>query len=163
MLKEIVFPLAYLSFMFPLPLAVIEKISSPMKQAVAYVGSRVVSYLGIPVYQIGYYIETSKGTLQIDNPCSGLRSLIAFMAAAAILAYICNTSLRKKIILFSFSIPIALITNFLRVVFLIYMTSEYGSSFASPGEWVHDFSGYGSFLLGGVILFSIGKTLEWKT
>ena len=161
--KEIIFPISYIVFMLPLPMKIIEIISSPMKMFVAEKGSELANIFGVTTNQNGYYIETVKGTLLIDNPCSGLRSLIAMMALGAIISYVCKTSPNRKIILFLLTIPIALFVNLLRVLLLICVTAKYGNNLSSPGGWVHDSSGYLIFFFGSVILLGFGRAFEWKT
>jgi exosortase len=160
--KEILFPLSFLIFMFPLPSSAINTISLPMKELVTNLGARFVSAIGIPVHHSGFYVDTAKGTLLIDDPCSGIRSLIAFMALGAVAGYIGKASTMMRVLLFAISILVALLMNTLRVSFLVGVTSHYGSGAAAPDTWAHDLSGYASFAIGALLLFEINRLLEWK-
>ena len=160
--KEVLFPLSFLIFMIPLPSSAINVISLPLKMWVAYLGSTLVGILDIPIYQSGFYIDTAKGTLLIDDPCSGIRSLISFMALGALAGYISDSSMKSRTLLFALSIPIAMVTNILRVSFLIIISNYYGSGAAQPDTWAHDLTGYAAFVMGALLLFETKRLLEWE-
>lgn len=154
------FPLAFLGFMFPLPMAVIGTIAFPLKIFAAKAGVWIVSMFGIAVHGEGFNIFIPAGHLLVGNPCSGLRSLIAFMALGAIFAYTTPVSILRKIFLFVLAIPIALISNIIRVPILI-LASEFGGlEAAAPGTMVHTGSGLLVFVIGFVLLFAVARVLE---
>ncbi len=159
----ILFPLGYLILMLPLPMALIGSISFPMKMFVAKAGAEIISILGIPISREGFHITIPAGSLLVGNPCSGLRSLISFLALGAILAYLSNISGIKKYLLFFLSFPVAILSNVIRVPILILISHFWGLSAAAPDSFWHGASGVFVFILGGSALFCIGKLLEWKT
>ena len=161
--KTLLFPLLFLLFMCPLPMFVIGNIAYPMKIGVSEMATRIVSFAGIPVFREGFYIDTINGQLLVGNPCSGLRSLISFMALGSLLAYLADISLTNKYILFLLSVPIAFLSNLLRVSFLVFITNYLGLSASIPGSMAHDLSGFVVFILGCVILFSMGRIVECKS
>ncbi len=160
--KEVRFPLAFLLFMIPLPSSVINVVSLPMKMQVASLGAGLVKFLGVPIFQSGFFIDTAKGTLLVDDPCSGIRSLISFMALGALAGYISHASAKSKLVIFASSILIAMATNILRVSFLILATNHYGTNFVQPESWVHNVSGYVAFVVGGILLFQVKGRLDGK-
>jgi exosortase len=160
--KVILFPLLFLLFMFPLPEAFISPLANPMKMYVAKFAASFVDLLGIPVFREGYYINTINGEVLVGNPCSGLRSLISFLAIGTYFAYFLRASKIRKLLLPCLSIPIALGCNALRVVSLVLVTHYYGSAKASPDSFFHDFSGFMVFFIGSIILLGIWGVLEWK-
>ncbi len=161
--KIIFFPLFYLILMFPLPMALIGAISFPMKILVAKGGAEIISILGIPISREGFYITIPAGTLLVGNPCSGLRSLIAFIALGAILAYLSRISIIKKYLLCFLSLPIAILSNIIRVSILILISHFWGLSAAAPDSFWHGASGVFVFIIGALSLFCVGRLLEWKT
>lgn len=160
--RTIIFPLVLLLAMFPLPEAIIASISFPMKMLVARSGVDIVAAMGIPVLREGFHIEIAQGSLLVGNPCSGLRSLIAFMTLGAVYAHITRLSVTRKWILFLLSIPIAVLSNIVRVPMLILTAHYYGIAAASPDSLWHDASGLMVFVIGFVLLFLAGKALEWQ-
>ena len=160
--KIIWFPLLFLIFMFPVPIAFINLISFPLKIIAAKGGVYLASLVGIPVYREGFNISIPAGHLLVGNPCSGLRSLISFMALGSIFAYLTKLTRARKLILFSLSIPIALLSNLIRVSILI-LTSHYmGLAAAGPGTLIHNGSGILIFILGLLLMQLSAKVLEWQ-
>ena len=160
--RIIFFPLFFLIFMFPLPLAIISAISFPMKMLVAKVGVDIVGFIGIPVYREGFNITIPAGNLLVGNPCSGLRSLIAFLALGSVFAYMSGISNIKKLILFLLTVPIAILSNMVRVPILILISHYWGLAAASTDSFWHDASGVFVFILGLFLLFYSERFLGWK-
>jgi len=158
--KRLWFPLLFLIFMFPLPEAVINLVSFPLKIFAAEAGVWAVSILGIPIYLEGFNIYIPAGHLLVGNPCSGLRSLIAFMALGSIFAYLEPVSTIKKYILFFVSIPIALLSNIVRIPILILVSNYWGLEAAATDTMVHSGSGIFVFILGFSLIFFVAKALE---
>jgi exosortase len=155
--KIILFPLVYLVFALPLPIVVIDKISFPLKVFVAKVGVNIVSFLGISVFREGFLITIPAGTLVVGNPCSGLRSIITFLALGALFAYSFKMSRLKKWLLFLASLPIAVASNMIRVTALILISHYYGLDAAGPDTLLHNLTGILVFALGLFLFFSIAN------
>ena len=147
------FPLLFLLFMFPAPLALITMISFPLKILVANYGVKIVELTGIPILREGFNIIIPQGTLLVGNPCSGLRSLVAFLALGSLFAYLSDLSVAKKWVLFLLSVPFALLSNLVRVPILILWSYKYGLAAAAPDTLVHTGSGFVVFLLGIFLLY----------
>ncbi len=162
--KIILFPLFFLLFMFPLPGAIITMISFPLKVLVAQMGVKIASLLGVPLLLEGFVITIPQGDLLVGNPCSGLRSLIAFLAMGSLFAYFSDLSRGKQIFLFLLTIPIAIASNLVRVPILIYWSYKWGLESAAPDTLVHTGSGFVVFILGLILLFialrCLGGTFE---
>lgn len=154
------FPLLFLIFMFPLPEAVINLVSFPLKMMAAKAGVWTVSSLGIPVYSEGFSLYIPAGHLLVGNPCSGLRSLIAFLALGSIFAYITPIANARKWLLFFLTVPIALFSNFVRVPLLILASHYWGLEAAAPDTFVHTGSGLLVFTIGFLLLLASAKVLE---
>jgi len=137
--------------------------SFPLKMMAAKAGVAVVRLMGIPVVRQGFDITIPSGSMVVGNPCSGLRSLIAFLALGAILAYFTNTSNMRKIILFLLSIPIAILSNAVRVPILILISHFYGIKAASPDTIWHVGTGMLVFIIGFGLLMLSGRILQWKS
>ena len=158
--KKISFPLGFLIFMFPLPMGAIAAFSFPLKLMVANLGTALLNLFGFPIFREGAVVHLARTTLTIDDPCSGIRSLISLLALGALIAYISNTGLLKKVILFISAIPIAIFTNVLRVCALILAANWLGSEWALPEHWFHTASGMGVFGISMILLFLTMRSLE---
>jgi exosortase len=160
--RAVLFPLLFLLFMFPAPEAFIGAVSFPMKMLVAQVGVWIVGLMGIPVFREGFIITIPGGSLLVGNPCSGLRSLIAFLALGAVFAFLTDIPLTRKGVLFLLAVPVALLSNMLRVPILILISNYWGFSVAEPGSFLHEASGVFVFILGFGLLLLAARMLAWR-
>ncbi len=160
--SKILFPLLFLVFMFPLPIAILNTVAFPMKLLAAKTAATIVGFAGIPIFQEGFNITIPVGTLLVGNPCSGLRSLLSFMMLGAIFAYLGQMGTIKKYLLFLFSIPIALLSNIIRVTILILIMHFFGIDAASPESIWHDASGVFVFIIGMLLFYYLGRFFSWK-
>ncbi len=75
---------------------------------------------------------------EVDEGCSGIRSLWALMLIAAAWTYVAKMPLWKKALLFLSSFPIAILGNALRLI-SVFVMAEYGDRDFAKGTW-HDWS-----------------------
>lgn len=154
--RELMFPLAFLLFMIPLPKFSIIYITFWLKLLAAGAATEIVYAMGIPVLLEGAFITLPNALLEIDNACSGLRSLIALTALGVVYAYFLPVSLLKKCIVALTSIPIAMAANLMRIVILIwvsYLYSPTGRAFE-----IADFTtGYLIFVIAFIGLYIVSK------
>jgi exosortase A len=158
--KKISFPLGFLIFMFPLPLGAVAAFSFPLKLMVANLAGSFLSLFGLPIFREGAVVHLARTTLTIDDPCSGIRSLISLLALGALMAHISKISIFKKGVLFISAIPIAIFTNVLRVCALILAANWLGSQWAMPEHWFHTASGMGVFGISMILIFLTMRGLE---
>ncbi|MEA3346487.1 MAG: exosortase/archaeosortase family protein [Candidatus Auribacterota bacterium] len=157
-LFKLTFPIFFLVFMIPLPRPLIIHISFKMKMLVAQIAAYIVNAMGISALRAGSVIHLPNTSLTVGSPCSGLRSLISLTALGSIYAYLVNISLPRKFILFLTSIPLALISNVIRVILLLLVAYVYGSEVAT-GKF-HDYSGFLVFIIAFLGLKIMGNILS---
>lgn len=157
-LKALRFPLSFLIFMVPLPQVVIVNISFRMKMFAAGIATHVINGMGILAIRQGSVIRMSHAYVVVDDVCSGLRSLISLTALGCLFSYFFKGPNWKRLILFLSTIPIAIITNVCRVVFLALVSQIWGHEVASGH--LHDASGFGIFIIAFILLTAVGKLLE---
>ena len=157
-LYKIRFPIAFLIFMIPMPDVVIANISFKMKIFAAHVATIALNNMRMPAIQRGSIIFMQHTQVQVEDICSGLRSLISLMALGSIFAYWMKASLAKRIFLFLLTMPIAIITNVCRIVFLASVSEIWGPQYAEG--WVHDAAGFIVFGLAFILLFAMGRLIE---
>ncbi len=157
--REMLFPIFFLLFMIPLPLVAVNAISFPMKMLVTKSAVFILDNLfRIPVRNEGFQIFFPQASLIVENPCSGLRSLISFLALGSLFANFLKSSLSKKYLLFVLSILISFISNLFRVILLSLGVFIYGNG-AAHG-FFHDLTGLLVFILGFVFLLIAARTLH---
>jgi exosortase A len=159
--RKIMFPLAFLVFMFPLPMAALGAVSLPLRTFATESGARIAELFGVPVVREGFQLIFPSSSLLIDNPCSGLRSLIALMALGSVYAYLFTGPLWKRLTLFLLSIPIAILANTVRVATLVLAVSRFGSGVINGP--LHELSGLMVFVLALLLLMWAGKVLDWHS
>ena len=157
-LKKIIFPIGFLVFMVPLPMVVIANISFKMKLFAAKIAAIILNSLGIPALQQGSIIRMRSAYVIVDDVCSGLRSLISLTALGSIFAFWMKGPMFKRVLLFASTIPIAIITNVCRVIFLSCISEIWGTEYATG--MVHDITGFMVFALAFILLFFVSKLLE---
>jgi len=156
--RKILFPVLFLVFMIPVPLAIITNISFKMKIFAAEIATTVLNNSGIPAVREGSVIRMRHAQVIVDDVCSGLRSLISLMALGSIFAYWMKSTMTKRGILFLTTVPIAILTNVFRVIFLSSVAEIWGVQYAAG--ILHDISGFLVFALAFVLLYMMGRILE---
>ncbi|MFH2138100.1 MAG: exosortase/archaeosortase family protein [Candidatus Omnitrophota bacterium] len=159
-IRLISFPLFFISFMVPIPKVMTLGISFYMKIFAANAATALIG-LVIPLKSAGSMVYLPNGVLTVGAPCSGLKSLITLTALSLLFAHLTGFSLKKKILFFIGTIPIALIANIIRIMLLILVFYVYGSEVAM-GKF-HDISGFLLFVIAFVGLVLLRKLfLLWE-
>jgi len=157
-LKQLFFPVLFLAFMVPLPEVVIANLSFRLKIFAAQIATFFIRAFGVAAIREGSVIRTAHSYIMVEDPCSGIRSLVALIALGALMAYFSNLSKTKKVILFISSVPIAIATNVVRIVALSLASEMYGTKLALG--LFHNIMGILVFVLAFFGLVLIGKILE---
>lgn len=160
--KHLIFPVSYL--VFCIPLNFLDVIAFPLRLFATKVSVAVLHGLSIDVVQIGSSIRaidatgTQRWAFDVENPCSGLRSLLAMTALTAVYAYVTQRTLLKRWILFLSSIPLAIAGNVVRIIFIGLVAETLGERVAVG--LVHDYSGYVVFTVAILLMVSVGSALN---
>ena len=124
------FPVLYLLFMLPIPARVLEFFSNPLQYLVAGISAWVIGLLGAPVFLKKELIYLPSITLQVEEVCAGLRTVLAFSAIGILFAYLYIRSTRLKIIFLMLIILFAIIVNISRVsavgIFAYFISNDAG-------------------------------------
>ena len=156
--KQVAFPIFFLIFMVPMPSETIVNISFKMKIFAAEIAERILNHIGLLAVREGSIIKMRNTYVVVEDVCSGLRSLISLAALGSIFAYWLKGSTLRKLILFLFTIPIAVITNVCRVIVLSCISEIWGAEYAAG--FTHDATGFLVFILAFIMLYFVGKLLE---
>ena len=156
--KVLLFPLLFIIFMLPLPTVVILGISFEIKMYVSEISSWFINLLGIETSTSGSRIFYPGGFVWVGDPCSGLRSLISFLALGTVVVQLSTGGIWKKWILFISVVPIALLSNVVRIVVLTLASYIYGSQITSG--FLHDFMGIAVFVIGFIFLVTLMNLLK---
>jgi exosortase len=109
----------------------------------------------------GMSLFIAGGELRVENPCSGLRSLIALLATGAVFAYLQPGRPWRRALLFLSAIPVAMVANVVRITLLL-LVAHYVGVKQATGKF-HDWSGLALYVvaLGGLLLMR--RVLRPKT
>jgi exosortase len=99
-------------------------------------------------------------SVDVADPCSGIRSLFAMMALTAAYAYFTQKTLLQKWVLFVCSIPLAMIGNIFRIISICLVATWFGQELATG--YYHDYSGYVVFLVGVTLMIEVGTLIKKK-
>lgn len=160
MTRKLTFPIFFLFTMIPLPLVWISGLTVQLKLFATHISTILLNVIGFPCVSQGNLILMPNSRILIEAPCSGLRSLISLLTLGLLFAYMLKGTLIRKILLFLSSIPIAIATNIVRILFLATVNDLYGEKIAMG--FVHDASGFMVFALAFAMLMGVGKLLEPK-
>jgi len=84
MLRAMMFPLAFLFFMVPLPAVLFYAVAFPLQGLAAQNAAWILDHIGVPVLIDGNVIHLSHISLGVTEACSGIRSLISLLASVAV-------------------------------------------------------------------------------
>ena len=156
--NDVLFLVSLLFFMIALPLVDITNLSFSLKIFAAQISVHVLNQMHMPCTQQGSAIIMRHAYVVVDDVCSGLRSLITLMALGSLFAYWMKSTVIKKTILFLTTIPIAVLTNVMRIVFLAFVSEVWGGKVASGH--LHDISGFIVFTGAFCLLYLAQKMIE---
>jgi len=157
--KELLFPVAFLVFMLPIPYVIYYSIAFPMQLLSSKLTYYILHFIGLPSIRQGNIIHLPNYSLEVVEACSGLRSLVSLLALGAFFAYITFKSNLKRIILFLSVFPIAIGAN----IFRIFITAL-GAYVVSPRlaeDFLHKVSGLIVFLIAVFSLFIFSRIIRF--
>ncbi len=115
------FPIFLLLFAIPLPHLIYFELTFPLRRMVTLLSTGALNLL--PDVQataqatvIDYIYGSTAGTLNVEEACSGMRLMMAFLAMGAIMAYLMREKpVWHRLTLLGLCVPIAIFCNFIRV------------------------------------------------
>ena len=159
-LRSVWFPILFLMLMVPLPLLLISQTTLKMKFFVSEVSAHLVNQIGIRAVREGSYILTPHSFLLVGDPCSGLRSFLAFVCLGFVFAYESKTTFARRVILVASGLPLAILSNIIRVFSLTVLAEIYGRE--SIEGFIHDASGLVVFIFAFLVFMALRKKLELR-
>jgi exosortase len=157
-LKALTFPLSYLLFMVPFPF--IKDLAYQLQEVSIFTSTGILDLMGMPIYNTGAEIYVGDIVFSVGLPCSGVNTLIALLALAAVYAYILKGSSLKRTALFILAFPIAILANILRIISIILIAYFYSINIAAG--WYHDISSPLFFLLSFLVLILFTWIMKLK-
>jgi exosortase len=160
-MRHLWMPALLLVFLYPENALTTYWVPLRLQTLAAWLSEKLIALMGIPVVRQGHVLETTAFVANVQEACSGIRSLSTVVPAAI---FISAYGLRRpwtKAALIVLAIPVVLFANILRVVGTI-LLAEYVSHAAAQG-FFHYFAGFGVFIFCLVLLVVIWQALQgWE-
>jgi exosortase len=156
-LRRLMFPVAFLLLMIPIPSIVFNQIAFPLQLLASRVGEATLSAARIPVLREGNVITLAHTTLEVAEACSGIRSLISLLSLGIVFGYFADPRAWFRVVLALSTIPIAIIANASRVAGTGIAAHHFGAG-AADG-FFHLFSGWIVFVVAFAMLFVAARVL----
>lgn len=157
-LKALILPIGFLFFMIPLPYIIYDAIAFPLKLFVAKFSVIALKLLGVVVLREGNIIMFPQTVLEVADACSGLRSLMSLIALGVALSVFSQPRISRRILLVALTVPIAVLTNMIRVIGTGILAQHYGT--AAAEGFFHEFAGMAVFVLAMLLLFATSAILR---
>lgn len=151
--------LAFLLFMFPLPYVAERFLGWYLQRAATIASTFMLQTVGYPAYSEGNVIRLNEHNLEVAQACSGLSMLLTFVALAVGMAILIQRPWLDRIIVLVSAIPIAVISNIIRIVGTGILYDLGGQKL---GEAVfHDFAGWLMMPFALALMWLELKMLDW--
>ncbi len=156
------FPLFFLLFIIPLPGFVVAAATTPLKNHVSQVAENILYFFHYPIARNGVVLTIGSYQLLIANACSGLGAVFSLTALGLLYIYLVqNTSWLRNGILLASILPIAFISNTVRVVVLALITYYWSDRAIAVHGFLHPFAGIVLFNVAVLLMFALDAVLGW--
>jgi exosortase len=115
MLRQLLFPVAYLFAMIPFWESLTSRLHPYFQQYSATFGVASLRLFGLPVFTEGVLIQLPNVTLEVAEACSGINYLIAVLCIGIPVTHLYIKSWPRRILIVGLAVLIALLSNGLRV------------------------------------------------
>ena len=156
LIRAIWFPLVYLAFTLPPPDTVVAFVTQPIKIAISSWAVSLLYLVGYPIASSGVTIQIGQFQLLVAAACAGLNSIVTLTALCLFYVYLRHRSDPRAFVVIALAaIPVAVVSNFVRVVVLVLVTYYFGDAVAQG--FIHDFAGLLMFAVALLAIFGIDQ------
>jgi len=146
-------------FMVPLPGAVVDTVTMPMKMAVSYMAEQILFWAGYPIGRNGVVLQIGQYLLLVADACAGLHTLLTLEALGLLyLSVVRRDSLFRNVSLAILIVPISFTANVIRVMALSLITYHWGD--AAGQGFLHGFAGMVLFLSALLLIIGFDTALQ---
>jgi exosortase len=154
-------PLLFLLLMIPLPQVMLIVVAFKLKMLSAAIAEWCARQLHCSVHRAGSMLYLPGGTLVVESACSGISSLISLFSLSALLAYTMEGGALRKAFIVASSVPVAVLANAARIVFLVLAAYVYGIETAANSV-VHYGAGMVLWAVALAMFSAAGRAVKWK-
>jgi exosortase len=133
-------------------------VTLPLQLVASRLAEALLAVAGVPVFRDGNLLVLPSATLEVEQACSGLRSLVSLGALGVVLAWATERQAGCRIAIAGSALPIAIVANSLRIAATGVAVEMWGPQAASGG-W-HTFTGWLTFVAAVAALVGVQRTLH---
>ncbi len=157
-LRMVWFAVLFAIFMIPLPGALVDAATGPLKHYISIISENVLYWVGYPIARTGVTIVIGQYQLLVADACSGMHSMFSLSALGFLYLYLMQyTNKLRSAFILAVILPIAFVANIIRVMILILVTYHFGDE-AGQG-FIHGAAGMLLFVISLILLFSFDSIL----
>jgi len=156
-------PIVYLALAMPVSPRIYTAVAYQLQEFAAMVSVQLMRLFGVELTRTASAITVTtisgrEETLTVAEACSGVRSLMAFVALAVAWAYIVDRPAWQRTVLVLAAVPVAILCNVLRVTIT---SSMFVIDHRELGEdFMHTFLGMLMLIPAGIMLWLLSKLLQ---
>ncbi len=151
-------PLLFLLMAIPLPALIVNAITLPLQLVASRLAEGVLAVASVPVFRDGNLLVLPSATLEVEQACSGLRSLVSLGALAVVLAWAAERRAGRRLAIVTAALPIAIVANGLRIAVTGLAVEAWGPQAAS-GAW-HTLTGWLTFVVAVAALIGTQRAIH---
>jgi exosortase C (VPDSG-CTERM-specific) len=114
-MRAAAFPLAYLSFMIPMPDTMTEALEQASSIASAEMANLLFHLSGMPFLRAGQIFQLPNITLEVGQECSGIRSSLVLFITSILAANLFLKTTWRRFVLVAIVIPLGILRNGFRI------------------------------------------------
>jgi exosortase len=149
-LKAFYFPFLFLFLMVPLPKFLLEYVIHLLQAGSAWITGILFDVLGVPVLREGFIFHLARVNIEVAKECSGIRSSMALLILALLVAHFRLRSFWKKTLFLTCGLLMMVLKNGIRIVSLTLLAIHVDPSFLYGR--LHHQGGFVFFLISLLLL-----------
>ena len=152
--------LLFLAFLLPLPQSINQAMAGPLQSLATVASSALLVATGLPVVTEGNVIHLGEQPLEVARACNGLSILMSFVTlVTATVILVRDFPLWQRIALLLSTVPIALLSNVLRITATAWCYHLFGSKFGD--KVAHDTAGWMMMPVALALVWIELKVMSW--
>ena len=152
-MRAVLFPLAFLVFIIPLPDATVDWLETASKYASADAAAFILGLSDVPMLREGLLFRLPGIAIEVAPECSGIRSSWVLFITSLLAAHLFLRSGWRRAVLVAFVIPLGIIRNGFRIAVIGWLCAHYGPQMIN--HFIHRKGGPFFFVLSLGPLFAL--------
>lgn len=159
-LRRVAFPVAFLLFMVPVPVSILNPLIVQLQLLVSTLAVEILHVFGFSVLREGNVVLLpGDERLFVDEACSGITSIVSLLPLGVVLAYFTERTAVRRLALVAAVIPFAMLGNLVRVLATVAGADAFGVERVTRGA-LHDSAGLLTFVFSCLLLIGFGALMR---